>query len=798
MYFLKSKKVTIILLTLLQLAVFSELVFGQAGLSTQNLSSINVDELSDDQIRDFIRQAEKSGFTEQELEMAARARGMKASEISKLRSRVNKLSQSTSAVVVETEGTDPLLKAHDDHEISLEKIKEEAKAYKGNEVSEKIFGYSLFNLKSLTFEPSINIPTPKNYQLGAGDEIVIDIWGASQQNYRQVISREGSVNIPGLGPIYLNGLTVDQASTRIIGRLSSIYSGLKAESGREANTFAQVSLGRVRSIKVSLVGEVTKPGTYTLPSLSTVFNALYVSGGPSINGSFRNIEVWRENKQVAVLDVYDFLVHGDQKNNIRLQDQDIVRVTPYKKRVSVNGEVKRTGMFEMKEGEGILDLFNFAGGFSDQAYTHRVKIRRNTDKERKIVDVLINDASKVELQNGDVVMVQPILDRFENRVEITGAVFREGEYELTEGLTVGQLIRNAEGLRGDAHLSRATIYRTRDDFTIEVIPFDLQKVLNEEVVDVKLEREDLIRISSIYDLKDKYNVSISGEVHNTGTYPFMENLTLEDLIVSAGGFTESASIDRIEVARRVKNADPRSLTGKIAEVFYFDVARDLSFKGSDSKFVLQPFDHVYVRRSPGYEVQHNVVILGEVLYPGKYAISDKDERISDLINRAGGFTAEAYLPGARLKRSIANTGIVDLNLSKILKAPKSEEDLLLMEGDTLRIPLKLQTVKIRGEVLYPRSTRYVSNRGFRGYISQVGGFNKEALKRKSYIIYANGEVARTKNFIFFKDYPHVEPGAEIVVPQKTEKRQQTAQEVIGIGSGLATMGLIIINILSRF
>ncbi|WMJ73278.1 SLBB domain-containing protein [Cytophagaceae bacterium ABcell3] len=795
-----NTRIAVLFLVVFQLLFIADHSYGQQNLSARDLQNINVDELSDDQIRNFIKQAEKSGYSEQELEMAARAKGMKADQIAKLRERVNQLSMQQDSAMAEADNKEVIEDADDDHDVSLAKIKEQTlKAAQEDSVlrdSNRVYGFNLFNTKNLTFEPSINIPTPKNYQLGAGDELVIDIWGASQQNYRQTISREGTINIVGIGPVYVNGLNVDQASNRIINRLSSIYSGLKTSGGRAANTYAQVSLGRVRSIKVSLVGEVETPGTYTLSSLSTVFNALYVSGGPSENGSFRNIEVWRENKKIAVLDVYDFLVQGDQQNNIRLQDQDIIRIRPYDQRVRIEGEVKREGFFEMKKGETVEDLLEFAGGFSDRAYTNRVKIKRNTGKERRMLDILMADARNLILDNGDVVYVDPILDRFENRVEIVGAVFREGDFELSEGMTVKGLIDKADGLRGDAYLHRAAIYRTRDDFTIEVLPIDLTKIMNGESEDIELVREDLIRVSSIYELRDKFSVSISGDVHKEGDFPYMENLTLKDFILQAGGFKESASIERIEVARRVRNADPTSAKSKIAEVYHFDVDENLSLSDKDSEFVLSPFDHVYVRRAPGYEVQHNVEIEGEVLYPGRYAIQDKDERISDLLARSGGLTASAYPRGARLERKLANTGTVDIDLHKIMEKPKGDEDLILMEGDVLKIPLKLQTVKVKGEVLFPRSVRYEENRSFKNYVSQVGGFNKQALRRKTYVVYANGEVARTRNYLLFKDYPKVERGAEIIVPEKPERRKMTTQEALGLGTGFASLGMVIVTLIN--
>jgi protein involved in polysaccharide export with SLBB domain len=864
------------------------IIISCSNIQAQNmsdLSTLKVDNLSDEQIKQLVHKAQSSGMDQQQLEAAASARGMSDTELQKLRDRISKLNldqnidnqqtqtdanrtrtvkgkpeEPKDAKTIKNKGQttekDKLTKKKTidktkektkvdakineqgqptDQTITDETVETEEESLLNesvfgiisaptelNALEQKIFGFSLFNNENLTFEPSMSLPTPKNYQLGPDDELIIDVWGASQTTYRLTITPEGNIIIPNVGPIYVNGLTADKASERIISRLSSIYSGL---SGRNPNTFAQVSLGNIRSIKVSLVGDVRTPGTYTLPSLATVFNALYVSGGPSVNGSFRNIKVFRDNKLVTTLDVYNFLINGDQKDNIRLQDQDIIMVKPYTIRVEIQGEIKRPALYEVTEKETLNDLITFAAGFTEKAYSNRLKIIRNTPKEHKIVDVPISDFSTFKLENGDLITVDPILGRFENRVEITGAVFRPGQFELTDSLTVKELVLKAEGLRGDAFKSRAIIYRTKDDYTIEAIPVDLGALYKGSSPDIKLQKEDILKIFSIFDLQEDYTVKVDGEVLSPGTYPFVYNSSLEDMIATAGGFKESAALAHIEIARRVKNSYADTTSSQIAKIYSFTVSKDLTLTDSASSFMLQPFDIIFIRRSPGYEEQTLVSIIGEVNFPGSYSLSNKNERISDIIKRSGGLTNDAYIKGAKLIRTLAvdersrkqmlkmleyqsddsvivesadnSAQTIGINLEEILKKPHSKADILLEQGDVLRIPKELQTVRLTGALLYPITARYDQKYGFRKYVALGGGFSENANPKKAFVVYANGTVDRTRHFLFFTKYPKVEPGSEIIIPQKPERKDKMSkQEVLAVSTAMSSLALIIVSIIN--
>ena len=531
----------------------------------------------------------------------------------------------------------------------------------------RIFGFSLFTNQDLTFEPSINIPTPKNYILGPTDDLIIDIWGASQATYRQKITPEGSILIPNLGPIYLSGMTIEEATGKITKELSAIFAGL-----RSGNSFIKVSLGSVRSIKVNLVGEISMPGTYTLSSLATVFNALYVANGPSENGSLRDVKVIRNNKPVAELDLYDFLLKGEQKDDIRLEDGDVVFIAPYQRRVDISGQIKRPGLFDMKSTESLKDLIYFAGGFTSKAYTQRIKIIRKTGKELKFLDIPTADQDTFRLSNGDEVKIDPILSTFENRVAIKGAVYRPGYFALDSTNTLKKLIRHAGGLKEEAFTNRILLFRLKDNFIPEVIPVDLSLLLPGNK-DIFLQKDDSVFIPFFTDISEKDSVQIEGEVRKPGKFKYRSNMMAEDLIIQAGGFLESASFARMEIARRITNNMALTTGSQVVEIFQFPISKELKLADSVSKFLLKPFDMVFIRRSPGYGIQCLVSVEGEVLFPGKYSISRKKERISDLIQRAGNVTPEAYIRGASLMRKLSAAD--SLNRLQTLGR-------LLMAGDT--------------------------------------------------------------------------------------------------------------------
>jgi len=810
----------------------SHQVLGQT-IGTEDLSKVRVDDLSDEQILAYLRQAESMGLSEEEMTQAALQRGMPVSEIEKLRTRISTLKASTS--------TSPQLvspvKNRPERQITDTVINEQAEPDSMITDTLPIFGAALFRDAPALFEPNLRLATPKDYVLGPGDQVLIDIYGKSEESHSLNVTPEGTINIPYVGVVSIAGMTMEQATERIKKEMSTIYRAI-----RSGETNVTVALGNIRSIKVIITGEVVKPGTYTLPSVATVFNALYYSGGPSENGSFRNIRVIRAGKTVAELDIYDFLISGNFKSNIRLEDQDVLMIPPYVGRVEMRGEIKRPAVFELKEGETFQDLLNYAGGFTEDAYRARIKVTKRTATEQRIEDLLSSQYAHYAPQPGDAYRVDRILDRFENRVRINGAVFRPGEYELSPGLTVSMLIKKAEGIKEDAFLNRGTIVRLKDDAQYEHLSFDVAGIIAGTQPDIELEREDVVTISSIFDLREAYTVEIDGEVRKPGKFPYAEGITLQDLIVKAGGFRESASGSRIEISRRVTNADIFSHSAHIAEVFQVDADKGLSKNGQD--FVLMPFDRVVVRTSTGYETQKTVRIDGEVLYPGLYTINRKDERISDLINRAGGLTPFAYVDGASLQRgglhgrgaasditgteaaererkkqaeydrllalqqlqsdaSVFNqlnidksidNDLVGINLEYILRKPGNRGDLILEDGDVIHVPKELQTVKISGEVLAPSTAVYSPSKSFRQYISQAGGFSSRALRKSVYVLYANGSVKSTNRFLVFNNYPPIKPGAEIFVPQKELKPSIGVQQWLGFGTGIASLAAIIVTI----
>ncbi|WP_316786211.1 SLBB domain-containing protein [Pedobacter frigiditerrae] len=795
----------------------------------QNYSNVKVDELSDATIVEMIKKAESIGYNDAQLEQMAAAQGMKAEEIQKLRLRVEKIRKQGASANVGVQ--------------SSSEGRQQSEATQGTNTVDrnneglpsapKIFGADLFRNGNITFEPNLRIATPKGYIIGPDDKLLIDLTGDNEVSYNLQVSAEGIINVQYLGRVAVGGLTIEQATSKIKAGLSKTYPSIP--SGR---TSVAVNLGNIKSIKVTLTGYLVKPGTYTLSSLSTVYNALYASGGPAENGSFRAIQIIRNNKIIATVDVYDFLLRGIQQANVRLQDQDIINVPVYNKRVEIIGEVKRSALFEVNNNETLQDVIDFAGGFSMQAYTARIKAFQNTDQDRKIVDVAKAEWGSYRPQNGDKFIVEPILDRFQNRVEIIGAVFRPGIFELKNGLTLKALIAKAEGLKEDAFLNRGYINRLNTDNTQALIPFDLQKVMAGTESDITLQREDKITINSLFDLRDEYIVNIQGEVRSPGTFDYADNMTLESVIQMAGGFKEGATPNRIEVSRRVKNSDATSSTARTAEVFTVNVSEDLTLQGEP--FILKPFDIISVRNSEGYSVQKQVKLEGEVVYPGIYTITRKDERISELIKRAGGLTSSAYADGASLKRpgakavspndknainvkeeedkkllnlkrlqesgvkdtvaveveqQLIQSDLVGINLVKILKSPLSKQDLIVEDGDVIRVPHTLQTVKVTGEVLNPNSIVYLSGKSLKQYINGAGGFTANARKGGTYIRYANGSAAAVSKFLFFNNYPVVKPGAEILVPKRAERERISAQAWIGIGTGVASLAAIIVSLL---
>lgn len=847
-------------------------MFFQAPSSqAQNLpdiANINVDELTDEQVRELVRRASEAGITEMELIQMARLRGLPAREAEKLQKRIEELqlTGSSSRTLTSASKRDPR-RQMDFNEISQGILKFQPEMEDPTILESNIFGLDLFYNKNrrLSFEPSLNMATPKNYILGPGDMVYVDIYGQSEQYYEANINADGFLILDNIGPISVSGKTIEEATGIIRNRLATYYPGIR---GSNPTTFVQVTLGNVRTIKVHMVGELRLPGTFTLSAFSTVFNALYAAGGPNENGTMRNIKVIRGGKPVASLDVYDFLVNGKANLDIQLQDQDVVLVEPFIARAKVSGEVKRPKTFEVKDGDTFEDLLRYAGGFTDEAFKERVNVSRITGKEKAVSDVYQNQFGLFLAKGGDEYQVGKILNRYTNRIQIKGAVFREGNYALNEGLTLSQLIKNAEGLRGDAFLERASILRTYEDFSTEVLTVSLREIIEGRASDVLLRREDVIRISSIYDLQEEFYIQINGEVRNPGTYPYSKNMTVEELIILAGGLREAANIKDVEIARRSNE----TAIGNFSEIIPVEVNEKLI--SSTNSSILEPYDMVVVRRKSNFTLDRLVKVEGQVNSPGIFPIKNAEERISDVIKRAGGMTAFAYPNGAtlirrteffeteseqvrrqrnlmdlqqkllldpnnpeaqellleRLFRDLGNTpqesgeglataatkrdvitGITEtkagiapvkirqteavaIDLESILKNPGSDLDLILEEGDIISIPRQLQTVRMRGNVVYPATVRFEKDRGMKYYINRAGGFDIRANRKRTYIVYANGEVARTKSLMGLRSYPAVRPGSEVIVPTKGPRVPVRPGELVGIVTGLATLVLVITQI----
>ena len=655
--------------------------------------------------------------------------------------------------------------------------------------------------------------TPVDYHLGPGDEVIIDIWGTNQATIRDNISPDGYINIEDIGLVYLNGMTVSEATDYLRKELNRIYAGIDSE---KPVSQIKVTLGDSRTIQVNVMGEVLTPGTYALSSFSSVFHALYRAGGVNDIGSLRAIQLVRGGKPIATIDVYDFIMRGKATDDIRLQEGDVVIVPPYQALVTIEGNVKRPMKYEMKDGENVKTLLKYAGGFSGDAYTRALRMIRQNGREYQVYTIDDIDYSVFPVKDGDKVTAEAILNRFENKLEIKGAVYRPGIYQFGGSLnTVRQLVEKADGLMGDAFTARAVLHRERDNLTREVISVDIKKVLDGTIPDIPLQKNDVLYIPSIHDLQDMGVITVFGEVARPGELPYADNTTLEDIIIQAGGLKESASTVRVDVSRRIKDNKSTDVSSTIGKMYSFSLKDGFVIDGEPG-FVLQPYDQVYVRRSPGYQEQANVDITGEVLYDGTYALTNKSERLSDLVKKAGGVTPFAYVKGAKLIRQAndeelkrmedvfkmmrremgqANMDSLKLDLDSVysvgidlelaMKNPGSSADVVLRAGDKLVVPELSNTVKINGAVMLPNTVAYKDNKSVKYYISQAGGFANNARKSRAFIIYMNGQVAKVKG----SGRNMIEPGCEIVVPVKDKNGRMNFQTILGIASSIGSLGL---------
>ena len=698
----------------------------------------------------------------------------------------------------------------------------------------QVFGREIFSNKNLSFEPNMNMPTPRNYPLSAGDEVLIDVWGDSELNLKLTLSPEGTIIIPNVGPVALSGLTIEEAENRIKQELGKIMWNLV--DGKEPNTFVSVGLGKIRSIKVNIVGEAVAPGTYTLSSLASLFNALYAAGGVNDIGSLRNIRVYRNNKEIANLDVYDYLLNGKYDTNIRLEDNDMIIIEPYEQLVNTHGKIKRNRTFELRKGETLEELLKMAGGFTGDAFTEDVTIKRKSGSRYQIATVTAEEFPTFVLQDGDSLLVDSVIPFYDNRITITGSVWRPGEYELSPKVhTVKQLIKQAAGLKGDEFIGRAHLTRLNPDFTSTVIAIDIQGIMNGEIPDMELQKEDKLYIPSLFELREPYTVKVGGAVNNPDTViPFSKNMTVEDAIILAGGLQESASTINVEVARRIKDPTADKSTNLVSKVYPVALSDELQLPSkssgahADTLFTLEPFDEVFVRFSPGYEKQEVVKVNGEVTFAGDYALPYKNTRLSDIIAQSGGVTPDAYVRGASLKRQLTEDEIrqvetllqlsnnnkqskdsialsltniknysVGIDLQQALTHPKSTYDLVLRDGDIIYIPQLQSTVKISGAVTYPNSITYTKGMSVRDCLSQAGGYN-DTSRKYPIVIYMNGKVATTRKVgIFFKRYPKIEPGCEIVVPSKSQRdRRANLAEILSITSSTTSIAAMLTSLIN--
>ncbi|WP_278793212.1 SLBB domain-containing protein [Hoylesella nanceiensis] len=676
-----------------------------------------------------------------------------------------------------------------------------------SKMKKKVFGRDIFNNKELSFEPNMNIATPQRYVLGPGDNVIIDVYGASQKTFNAVVSPDGEVTIEDFGPIKVSGLTVEQANAKVRSLLGARYSSSKTK----------LTVGQTKTMMVNVMGEVKVPGTYTLSAFATVFHALYMAGGINDLGTLRNIKVYRQNRLVTVVDIYDYILNGKLTGNIRLMDNDVIVVGPYDCLVTISGKVKRPMIYEMKKSESVGSIIKYAGGFTGDAYTKAVRLLRKTGREYSVFNIGEFDINSFHLADGDSIGVDSIINRYENMVEIKGAIFRPGMYNIGKDInSVRTLIEHAEGLTEEAFTNRAIIHRMKSDRTLEVIAVDVKGIMDGSVADVPLKKNDVLFIPTKSEMQTKRTITIHGEVNYPGMYVYADHETLEDFILQAGGLKDKASIIKVDVARRILN--PKAITNDsvIAKTYTFALKEGFVIDGTPG-FELQPFDEVYVRKSPGYSHQQNIQVEGNVMFAGTYTLSSKNERLSDIIKKAGGVTDLAYVPGARLERRITpderlrmqtvikmaqmqsgkkdsldmkkldlgDTYYVGIELDKALKEPGGDADLVLREFDRIIVPEYNGTVKISGDVMYPNTVAYEKGRKASWYINQAGGWGNRAKKSHTYIVYMNGTVAKVGH------NAKVRPGCEIIVPSKPESSGKSLTQWLSIGTSVASIATMI-------
>lgn len=782
-----------------------------AQIDMTNPSQINVDSLSDNQILEYMERAKSQGYTIADIEAMARMRKVPEVQISKLKSRIQKLSS-------RLKNSKDEVKSEKNNSLKGEKSsKDDIFGFSGEEFKRdtieksKVFGYDFFRNPKISFAPNLNMPTPENYIISTGDELQVEVWGAAESKTIQEVDNQGDISLEMVGKIRVGGLSFSQAKERVKSALRQIYSGISAPEGSYAKVYVGVSVANVRTVKVNIIGEVTAPGTYSLSALSTVLNALYACGGPTEMGTFRNVKLVRNGKAVATFDIYDFLLTGSQEGNLNLKDQDVILVSPYESQVEVTGSVKREGLYEVKEGEKLSDLVRYFGGFLPNAYKDNLVVERIVGAKREVKEVPYNQSENFIVKSGDKLKVHTLTDVYQNRISIAGAVYQPGNYAFSEGLSIGDLIERAAGVLKNAYMDRGLIFRLNDGVDKKAIPFSVKDVLGKQQ-NLLLQSNDSVYVFFKDSLTQKSFLTIEGAVKTPKKVPYMQGMKVEDLIVMADGFQEGADSETIHISRQINDGN----FNRISEVFEVSLSPDLQV--SSNSIELMPNDIATVRLKKGYTKQQMVSIQGEIQFPGVYTIETKQDRISDLIDKAGGFSPYAYVKGASLLRKKVEIAekkqdekikdlrekdtlalkekeeyFVGIDLEQIMKNKKSKHNLLLKEGDVLIIPSEKQTVEVKGEVLSPSMVRYDSGKSARSYINGAGGFANEAKKNSVYVVYANGDVKGTRSFLFFKSYPKITPGAVIVVPQKPERKGLTTTETVSITTALTTLAILIYN-----
>lgn len=794
--------------------------------------------MTDTQVMQFVAREAKAGTSQSQIVTKLMQRGVKIDQIRRVRNQYDKQirnhNMSAAADAAVGDASNRMRRNSASQQQELENGKVNTASENANDASEdhqlaeqevmatqghsaetngnKVFGRDIFNQRALSFEPNMNIATPQTYVLGPGDQVVIDVYGASQNTHQLTISPEGTVTVPGYGPIYVSGMTVAAANGKIRSTLGSRYASSKVK----------LSVGQTRTIMINVMGEVRTPGTYTLSAFSTVFHALYRAGGINDIGTLRNVKVYRNGKLITVVDIYEYILNGRLAGNVRLQDGDVVQVGPYDCLVGVTGNVKRPMFYEMRKNESVATLLKYAGGFTGDAYKKAVRLVRQTGERYSVFNVDEFDMSSFKVDDGDAVTVDGMLNRYENMVEVKGAIFRPGQYRLGGEVTsVRGLIERAEGVTEDAFTAHAVLHRMKADRSLEVVSVDVQGILAGTVPDIPLKNEDVLFIPTQAELRSERTYTITGEVMSPGTYEYADNTSVEDLIMQAGGLTDAASTAKVDVSRRIRDPKATTTTREIAQTFSFALKDGFVVDGNKG-FVLQPYDVVHVRRSPGYVTPQNVTIKGEVNFPGVQTMNMKNMRLSDVLVMAGGVTENAYMRGARLVRvktqeekerakdvltalkrnlserdsvamenlDLENTYVVGIELDKAMADKGGEYDIILREGDVITVPEYNATVKVSGDVMFPNTVSFVGDKGYKWYVNKAGGFGLRAKKHKTFVVYTNGTVAQVGHGA------KIEPGCEIVVPSKRKREGLNFAQMLSAGTSLASLAAVVASLIS--